>query len=76
MLALIDAGGPFKNKRDGISFSNRERVLPKANRGYYREYTVRTPAGQKPRRAAYCVRRVRSTTRRYVLLQRRSLPIF
>ena len=43
MLALIDAGGPFKNKRDGISFSNRERVLPKANRGYYREYTVRTP---------------------------------
>ncbi len=42
-LALIASGGPFLSNRDGISFSNRERVLPKAPRGYYREYTVRTP---------------------------------
>ena len=42
-LALIDAGGPFASDRDGIPFSNRERILPKEKRGYYREYTVRTP---------------------------------
>jgi len=49
-LALIAAGGPFASHRDGISFSNRERILPKAQRGYYREYTVRTP-GVKSRGA-------------------------
>ncbi len=42
-LELIAKGGPFASNRDGISFSNRERILPKAPRGYYREYTVRTP---------------------------------
>lgn len=42
-LALIASGGPFSSDRDGISFSNRERVLPTAPRGFYREYTVRTP---------------------------------
>ncbi len=42
-LALIQAGGPFSSNRDGITFSNRERILPKAPRGFYREYTVRTP---------------------------------
>ena len=42
-LAQIDAGGPFPSNRDGIAFSNRERLLPKEKRGYYREYTVRTP---------------------------------
>ena len=42
-LALIASGGPFSSNRDGISFSNRERILPKAPRGFYREYTVRTP---------------------------------
>lgn len=42
-LALIASGGPFSSNRDGISFGNRERALPKAPRGYYREYTVRTP---------------------------------
>ena len=42
-LAQIDAGGPFSSNRDGIAFSNRERILPKEKRGYYREYTVRTP---------------------------------
>jgi ribonuclease T1 len=42
-LALIAAGGPFSSERDGITFNNRERILPKEKRGYYREYTVRTP---------------------------------
>ncbi|MBI1394712.1 MAG: ribonuclease [Betaproteobacteria bacterium] len=42
-LALVRAGGPFPYSRDGIVFSNRERLLPKQPRGYYHEYTVRTP---------------------------------
>lgn len=42
-LALIEAGGPFASDRDGIPFSNRERILPPEKRGFYREYTVRTP---------------------------------
>jgi ribonuclease T1 len=49
-LALIESGGPFPHDRDGIAFSNRERILPKEKRGYYREYTVRTP-GVKSRGA-------------------------
>jgi guanyl-specific ribonuclease Sa len=42
-LRLIDAGGPFPYRRDGIVFQNRERRLPEQDRGYYREYTVPTP---------------------------------
>jgi ribonuclease T1 len=42
-LALIRRGGPFPYSRDDIVFSNRERLLPDAPRGTYREYTVRTP---------------------------------
>ena len=42
-LALIKHGGPFSYERDGSLFSNRERILPKRPRGYYREYTVPTP---------------------------------
>ena len=42
-LALIRAGGPFPYERDGVPFGNYERRLPKAERGYYREYTVPTP---------------------------------
>ena len=42
-LTLIAAGGPFASNRDGITFNNRERILLKEKRGYYREYTVRTP---------------------------------
>lgn len=49
-LALIKAGGPFPYTRDGAVFGNREGRLPKRNRGYYREYTVRTP-GAKDRGA-------------------------
>lgn len=42
-LDLIAAGGPFPYDRDGITFQNRERLLPSKPRGYYREYTVITP---------------------------------
>jgi ribonuclease T1 len=42
-LALIQSRGPFPHDRDGITFQNRERILPKERRGYYKEYTVRTP---------------------------------
>jgi ribonuclease T1 len=42
-LALIKAGGPFPYPNDGKTFGNREAHLPKHGRGYYREYTVRTP---------------------------------
>ena len=41
--ALILRGGPFPHDKDGVVFGNRERLLPIRNRGYYREYTVRTP---------------------------------
>jgi ribonuclease T1 len=40
---LILAGGPFPHSQDGIVFGNRERLLPAKPRGYYHEYTVRTP---------------------------------
>ena len=42
-LALIDRGGPYPYSRDGIVFGNYEKHLPKHQRGYYHEYTVRTP---------------------------------
>src|SRR5437879_13853922 len=42
-LALIASGGPFPHDRDGVAFGNRERALPDRPRGYYHEYTVRTP---------------------------------
>ena len=41
--ALIRQGGPFPHDKDGSVFGNRERQLPAKKRGYYREYTVRTP---------------------------------
>lgn len=47
---LILQGGPFRYEKDGVVFGNRERLLPKAERGFYREYTVRTP-GVKSRGA-------------------------
>jgi ribonuclease T1 len=40
---LIRAGGPFPYPKDGTTFGNRERLLPSEPRGYYREYTVKTP---------------------------------
>jgi ribonuclease T1 len=49
-LALIKAGGPFPYSQDGKTFQNREKILPRKERGYYREYTVKTP-GAKDRGA-------------------------
>jgi len=43
VLDRIHTGGPFVSERDGVVFGNRERHLPAYPRGYYREYTVRTP---------------------------------
>ena len=40
---LIHKGGPFPYDKDGTVFGNRERLLPAHRRGYYREYTVKTP---------------------------------
>src|SRR5690606_38878158 len=45
-LALIERGGPFPHRQDGAIFQNRERLLPAQPRGYYREYTVRTPGAR------------------------------
>ena len=39
----ILAGGPFAHDRDGVVFGNREQLLPRQTRGFYREYTVTTP---------------------------------
>ena len=43
---LILAGGPFPHRKDGVVFANRERALPGKPRGYYHEYTVRTPGAR------------------------------
>ena len=45
-LALIRAGGPFPYSQDGKTFNNREKLLPSRERGYYREYTVKTPGAR------------------------------
>lgn len=42
-LMLIKQGGPFPYAKDGAIFGNYEGVLPKQKRGYYHEYTVKTP---------------------------------
>ena len=39
-------GGPFAYDKDGVVFGNRERLLPLQKRGYYREYTVKTPGSR------------------------------
>ena len=39
----IHQGGPFPYEKDGVVFGNRERILPAQKRGYYREYTVKSP---------------------------------
>lgn len=44
------SGGPFRYRKDGDVFGNRERLLPRQTRGYYREYTVATP-GERSRGA-------------------------
>ena len=50
MMVLIAQGGPFKYDKDGTVFGNRERILPPEKRGFYREYTVKTP-GERSRGA-------------------------
>ncbi|MEZ5646742.1 MAG: ribonuclease domain-containing protein [Burkholderiaceae bacterium] len=66
MMDLIRAGGPFRYEKDGTTFGNRERQLPREKRGFYREYTVPTPGlrhrgarrivcgGQQPRAPEAC----------------------
>jgi ribonuclease T1 len=40
----IEAGGPYEYPRnDGVTFGNREGLLPDEDPGYYREFTVETP---------------------------------
>lgn len=46
VYALILQGGPFPHDKDGSVFGNRERLLPRERRGYYREYTVDTPGAR------------------------------
>lgn len=46
VLARIHAGGPFRYDRDGVVFGNFEKLLPIRPRGYYHEYTVRTPGAR------------------------------
>ena len=45
-LALIRKGGPFPYAKDGAVFGNREGMLPRQKRGYYHEYTVKTPGSR------------------------------
>jgi ribonuclease T1 len=45
-LRLIKQGGPFPHDKDGVVFGNYERLLPKQKRGYYREFTVKTPGAR------------------------------
>jgi ribonuclease T1 len=45
-IALIRKGGPFPFAKDAAVFGNREGLLPKQRRGYYREYTVKTPGSR------------------------------
>ena len=42
----IRQGGPFPFEKDGTVFFNREKQLPQAARGYWREYTVVTPGSR------------------------------
>jgi len=49
-LKLVQRGGPFPFAKDGAVFGNREGRLPKQARGYYHEYTVKTP-GERTRGA-------------------------
>ena len=49
-MTLIRKGGPFPYAKDGAIFGNREKILPAQDRGYYREYTVKTP-GERSRGA-------------------------
>lgn len=45
-LALINKGGPWPYPQDGSTFQNREGLLPKQKRGFYQEFTVKTPGAK------------------------------
>ena len=45
-LVLIKQGGPFVYAKDGAVFGNYEKQLPRQTRGYYHEYTVKTPGAR------------------------------
>jgi ribonuclease T1 len=49
-LQRIRKGGPYDYAKDGTVFGNREKRLPANKRGYYHEYTVKTP-GERTRGA-------------------------
>ncbi|MFW2381703.1 MAG: ribonuclease domain-containing protein [Acidimicrobiales bacterium] len=49
-LDLIASGGPYPFDRDGLTFQNREGLLPDQPRGHYQEFTVVTPG--EPTRGA------------------------
>jgi ribonuclease T1 len=52
---LIHSGGPFPYPQDGSVFRNREQRLPAGSRGYYREYTGKTPdIGNRGARRIVC----------------------
>ena len=55
MLSLIERGGPFAYQKDGVTFGNREGILPRQRSGYYHEYTVSTPgSGDRGARRIVC----------------------
>lgn len=45
-LERIEAGGPYPYEKDGSRFGNYERILPQQQRGYYREYTVKSQSSR------------------------------
>jgi|SRR5437899_5105675 len=45
-LVQIKQGGPFTYPKDGVVFGNYEKILPRQTRGYYHEYTVKTPGAR------------------------------
>ena len=46
VIRRIDTGAAFQYRQDGVTFQNREGLLPAKPGGYYREYTVSTPGAQ------------------------------
>lgn len=42
-LSVIRRGPPYPFAKDGVVFGNHERLLPRQPRGYYHEFTVKTP---------------------------------
>lgn len=46
VLQKIQQQAEFSSSRDGSTFGNYEKILPKQRRGYYREYTVPTPGAR------------------------------